>query len=257
MDVNSFFHELFIDSLGLDVLGMEDRFPELIRLVDRRTLPAFSNMIGAKYITYLDLADRASIIRKDYHTEGIEYQLGDPMIDKFHLPILSVEDVKYNNVSGIDPNDPNSTSYYNQIITSRQNMTIENVLFGSEYTYNTTVIDNATPFKPYKEYRGGKVLYLLNWGYQGVVQVIIKTKWPNIVSIPEEYHEWFRQLAEYDIKIKLWNELRYIEDVVTPKGNLQLRFDWSSAAEQRDEFLEKFRIKSHPDRVGARYFQLL
>ncbi|MDE6041035.1 MAG: hypothetical protein K2F99_05605, partial [Muribaculaceae bacterium] len=188
-----------------------------MRLIERRTLPTFSQMVPAKYLTYLDLADRHNIVRKDYHSRGVEYILDDPILDKYELPILGVEKVEYNNVAGVDPYDPNSTSYYNQIITARSNMTLENVLMGSEYTRNRTEIDNATPFKPYKEYRGGKVLYLLNWGYEGVVEITIKTRWPNIVSIPEEYKEPFRMLAEMDCKIYLWNELKYIEDVVTPK----------------------------------------
>lgn len=257
MDVNRFFHTLFIDSLGLPSFGLEGQYRDLVKLIERRTLPTFSDMVPAKYMTYLDLADQSKIVKKDYHSRGVEYYIDDPMLDKFNLPILGVERVRYNNVSGVDPYDPDSTAYYNSLITSRQNLTLEGLLMGSEYTYNRTLADNATPFKPYKEYRGGRILYLMNWGYHGLVEIEIKTAWPNIVSIPEEYAESFLQLAEYDCKISLWNELRYIEDVVTPNGNLQLRFNWEGMDKERLDFLQQLRSKSLPDRVGPRYFQLL
>ena len=173
MDVNRFFHTLFIDSLGLPSFGLEGQYRDLVKLIERRTLPTFSDMVPAKYMTYLDLADRSKIIKKDYHSRGVEYYIDDPMLDKFNLPILGVERVRYNNVSGVDPYDPDSTAYYNSLITSRQNLTLEGLLMGSEYTYNRTLADNATPFKPYKEYRGGRILYLMNWGYHGLVEIEI------------------------------------------------------------------------------------
>lgn len=257
MQVNDFLKEVFEDRMGLDYLGLDYRFAELVQLIERKTLLAFSNCIGVKYLTYLDLSDRSKVVRKEYHSRGVEFQIDDPILDKFNLPILGIETVRYNNVSGVDPYDPDSTEYYNALITSRQNMTLEGMLMGSEYTYNRTQTDNATPFKPYKEFRGGRILYLRNWGYHGLVEITVKTTWPNLVSIPEEYHEEFIQLAIYDIQIKLWNEMKYIEDVPTANGNLQLRVDWSGAENERRDFLRDLKQKSLPDRVGPRYFQLL
>lgn len=257
MQVSDFLKDLFEDRMGLDYLGLDSRFPELVQLIERKTLLAFSNCIGVKYLTYLDLSDHSKVVKKDTCTRGVEYHLDDPVLDKFHLPILGVDRVSYNHVNGLDPYDPESAGYYDGILTSRNNMSFEGVLFGSELATNRTLIDNATPYKPYKEFRGGRILYLRNWGYQGVVEVEIKTAWPNIVSIPEEYHEEFTTLAMYDIQIKLWNELRYIEDVPTANGNLQLRFNWESAENDRKEYLRELKQKSLFDRSGPRYIQLL
>lgn len=257
MNVNSFLKELFEDRLGLDYLGLDYRFAELVQLIERKTLLGFSNCIGVKYLTYLDLGDHSKIVRKDYHTRGVEYHIDDPMLDKFRLPILGVETVRHNNISGVDPYDPDSTEYYNSIITSRQSITLEGLLMGSLYTENRTMTDAAIPFKPYKEFRGGRILYLRNWGFVGTVEIELKTTWPNLVSIPEEYHEDFIQLAIYDIQIKLWNELKYLEDIPTANGTLQLKVDWSNAENERRDFLRELKTKSLPDRMGPRYFQLL
>lgn len=257
MQVNNFLKGVFEDRLGLDYLGLDYRFAELVQLIERKTLLAFSNCIGVKYLTYLDLSDRSKIVRKDFNSRGVEYHIDDPILDKFRLPILAVESVRYNNATGVDPYDTNSTEYYSSLITSRQNMTLDGLLMGSESSTNMLLTDTAIPYKPYKEFRGGRILYLRNWGFTGIVEVELKTTWPNLVSIPEEYHEDFTQLAIYDIQIKLWNELKYLEDVPTANGNLQLRVDWSGAEGERKDFLRDLKQKSLPDRMGPRYFQLL
>lgn len=257
MNVNNFFRTLFEDTLGLDVLGLDNRFADFVKLIDRNTLVTFSNLIPAKYLTYLDLSDPRNIVRKDRHTLGVEYYIEDEVLDKFNLPILSVEKVEPNNVGVVDPYDPSSSAYYSSLIASRQNLTLEGVFMGSEYTRNRTLIDSAIPFKMYKELRGPRTLYLRNFAYEGEVELTLKVPWPNIVSIPEEYKEILLTLCQYDIKIKLWNELKYVEDVVTPTGNLNLRMDWESAAKDREDYIQQLRLKTIPDRMGPVYFHIL
>ena len=257
MNTNQFYRELFEQNLGLDSLGLEDRCSELVKIVDSTTLLAFGNLIPIKYLHYLDLTDTSKIVKKEQHTLGVEYYIDDPVLDKFHLPILGIEKIEYNNVGDVDPYDPDSTAYYNSVITSRQNLTLESVLFGSEYSYNRVLTDAAMPFKRHHELRGQRVLYLKNYAIQGTVEVTLKTRWPNVVSIPEEYHEDFLHLATLDCKIKLWNDLVYLTSVVSPEGNLELNFDWSNAEQERSDFLRELRTRSFPDRTGPMYFQIL
>lgn len=257
MNTNQFYRELFEQNLGLDSLGLEDRCSELVKIVDSTTLLAFGNLIPIKYLHYLDLTDTSKIVKKEQHTLGVEYYIDDPVLDKFHLPILGIEKIEYNNVGDVDPYDPDSTAYYNSVITSRQNLTLESVLFGNEYSYNRVLTDAAMPFKHYHELRGQRVLYLKNYAIQGTVEVTLKTRWPNVVSIPEEYHEDFLHLATLDCKIKLWNDLAYLANIVTPEGNLELNFDWSNAEQERSDFLRELRTRSFPDRTGPMYFQIL
>lgn len=258
MNVNLFYQELFEYTLGLDVMGLTGSYTELVKMIDRKTLMTFGNLIPAHYLTYLDLSDSSHIVKKEHQTLGVEYYIDDPVLDKFNLPILALESVEYNNISSVDPYDPNSTAYHNSLLTSRGNITLESVLFGSEYTRNRTLLESTIPYKRYKELRGPRTIYLKNWGYQGTVEIRLKTRWPNIASIPEEYRDVLMTLAKFDVKIKLWNELRYMEDVVTPNGNLNLRIsNWESAEQDREEWIRDFRVKSFPDRVGASYFYVL
>ena len=48
MNVNNFFRTLFEDTLGLDVLGLDNRFADFVKLIDRNTLVTFSNLIPAE-----------------------------------------------------------------------------------------------------------------------------------------------------------------------------------------------------------------
>lgn len=257
MDVNGFYREVFNDTLGLDILGLENQFPALVRLVETKTLLTFSNYIPALYRMYLDLEDRTNIIRNDEHTLGVEYYLNDPVLEKFHLPILGVEKIDYNDAGVVDPYDPNSTAYYSSVVASRNNITLESVLMGSEYTYNRTLTDFAFPWKRYYEYRGGNVLYLRNYAFGGRAEITIKTRYPNLTAVPEEYREIFITLAKYDIRIMLWNQLKYLQNIVTPSGNLDLQFDWSSIEQEREDYLRELRNRTLPDRVFNYYFHIV
>lgn len=109
MNVTKFYKDVFEDSLGLDVLGLEDRFTDLVRLIERKTLLTFGQYVPAKYLTYLDTSDPANIVPKVHDTQGVEYYISDPILDKFDLPILGVDLINYANYNVTDPYDPQST----------------------------------------------------------------------------------------------------------------------------------------------------
>lgn len=258
MDVHNMYKEIFIDTLGLDVLGLESKYQTLVKLIETKTITTFSQYIPALFITFLDLEDRSLVIRDDKATVGVEYVLDDPVLDKFNLPILGIEKIDYNNVGDTaDPFDPNSSAYYESIINSRQGITLEGVLMGAEYTYNSTLFNAAYPWNRYYELRGPHTLYLRNYAAGGTAEITVKTRYPNIASIPEEFREVFITLAVLDCQIYLWNNLRFINDIVTPSGNLSLPFDWSGAGGERADFLRDLRSRSLPDRVGMSYFRII
>lgn len=258
MDVNSFYREVFEDILGLDVLGLESQYPQLVKLINRRTIKTFSNYIPCKYMMYLDLSDRTKIVPSSSDYVGVEYYLQDDSLNKFHLPIKELLSVNYMSTSNVDPYDPQMGSYFSWVNMSRQNLTFDDILMGSEYTYNRSLTDSAIPFKPYHELRGSHILYMKNYFYDGTVGILIRTDFPNIVSIPDEYREWFIRLSVYDIKIRLYNELKYLEDIVTPSGNLNLRVsDWDSAYKEREDFLMDLKKASFPDRVADKFFAIV
>lgn len=258
MDVNRFYKELFEYTLGLDVLGLESQFPEFVKLVEEKTIPTFGQYLPVKYKIYMDLTDEKNIIRKDHQTLGVEYYLSDPVLEKYHLPILDVLQINYNNLSDVDPYDPESAAYYSSVIASRNNLSLEGVLMGAEYSYNRLLTDFAMPWKKFYELRGSHVLYLRNFTFEGTVEIIVKTLYPNLVAIPEEYRNVMMDLAKYDIKIKCWNELKYLPSIVTPVGNIDLKIDdWENAERERDDYLKDLRTRSFPDRVMDHYFRLV
>ena len=259
MDVNRFYTDIYERIMGLDVLGLEDRFRDLTRLIDEKTLPTFSQYVPAIYRTYLDLQDRSKIIpKKDHHTLGVEYYIDDPVLDKFKLNILGLEDIQVNNPGIVDPYDPDSSAYYSSIIAARSNLTLEGMLMGAEYTYDRTLMDTAVPYKRYQKLVGPRTIYLQNWAMNSTVELYLKVKWPNIVSVPEEYKEPLTTLAILDIKMYLWNSLKFIPQVQLPNGSLELRIDdYENAYREREDFLKELRRQSLPDRVGNHFFQIL
>lgn len=257
MDVSKFLKELYIYTLGLDVLGLESKFPDLTRLIEEKTITTFSNYVSAYYKIYLDLEDESRIIRKDNMTLGTEYDIHDPVLQKFRLPILGIEQIDYNNNGAVDPYDPNSSQYYSSVIASRNNLSLETVLIGSEYTYNRTLTDFSMPWKRYYEYRGNNLLYLRNYAFGGTIEITCRVPWPNLVSVPEEFRLELMALAKFDVKCKLYSSLKYLENVVTPAGNLDLKVsDWDSAERDREDYLRELRTKAFPDRVAIRFFQV-
>ena len=48
--------------------------------------------------------------------------------------------------------------------------------------------------------------------------------------------------------------MRYLESVVTPAGNLDLKFNWDNAEQEREDFIKELRTRAFPDRVQTRYF---
>lgn len=250
MDVNVFYKTLFEDTLGLDVLGLESRFKDLVELVNRTTLLTFSDHIPCLYTTIVDPNDHRYVIGKERSHYGKEYYLNDETLERFNMPILDIVDANWA--------DTVRSGFFGEIVQAHQYYDVMDMMIGAEQTYMTTLADSAIPFKPDYDYRGGNVIYFRNIPDNTLVELVIKTKFPNLVSIPDAYMESFKKLAAFDIKIKLWNELKYIEEVVTPAGNMNLKIsNWESAEQDREEWLKDFRVKSAPDRFGWMYFTLL
>ena len=254
MDVSNFYREVFEDTLGLDILGMTDQYREFVELVNRKTLPIFSQYIPCKYYTYVHLDKcMGELIRDEaYNRIGREYYLDDPVIDKFNLQINSVDRVELATGTQFDPE---ASWYYSSVLTSRQNISLDSILMGAESTYGRNIADFAIPFKHYFEYRGNRVLYLKNFSYNGLAEVSMSVNWPNVASVPMEYHNDLVKLAKLDLQIRCWSNLRYLENVPLPTGGtLDLKFDWASAEQDRDDFLRELKTRSLPDRVGHHGF---
>ena len=249
MDICNFYTEIFEDTQGLDILGLEDQYKDFVELINRKTLPVFSQAIPCHFYTYVDLsAYGKECVYEDRNRVGREYYMDDPVIDNFGLHILGVDRVE---VATGTQFDPDASWYYSSVITSRQNISLDSILMGAESTYGRNLADSAIPFKKYHEYRGERVLFLQNYPFEGLVEVCLSVNWPTLASVPEEYRNDLVRLAKYDLQIKLWPNLRYLENVPLPSGGtLDLKFDWSSSEQEREDFLQELRRRTLPDRVN-------
>ena len=60
------------------------------------------------------------------------------------------------------------------------------------------------------------------------------TRWPNLTSVPSEYKESLKTLCKLDIKTYLWQQIKFLENITLPTGNIDLRVaDWESAERDR------------------------
>jgi len=187
---------------------------------------------------------------------GREYYLKDYTLEKFNLPILEIMGVDLTITT--DDSATERDAYYSTLIPDSRAIDLETMLLGAENTYLETLTRASIPFKRRHQLRGAQNLYLQIYPTMGIVEVVIKTSFPNLSSIPEEFKETLMDLAKLDVKIKLYNELKYLEDVVTPSGNLNLKIsDWDSAERDRTDFIKDLRIRSFPDRIGSGYFTIV
>lgn len=245
MNTNLFIKDLFEDTLGLDVLGLEFMYPELIKMINKQSLKTFSANVSCAYDVLLDLGDTTKIraSRSFGLQDEIDYELTDPILQIFNLPILDILTVKAEYQASI----------YNGY--SGGNMGVFDILLGSEQTTTKTLASSALPFKKYFTMKSDKILTLRGYPKTGKCYVKIRTRFPSMQALPEFYAEEFKTLCKYDIKIKLWNQLKFIEDIVTPNGNLNLKIsDWESAERDRVDYLKDLKIRAFPDMVGTFYY---
>ena len=258
MNVNQFLHELFEYDLGLDAMGLSNQYRELVKLIDTKTLTTWSNYVPARLLTYIDLRSNRNLVRKDFREAAAEYYIEEPLLDQFKLDILGLGRLEPVGTGSVDPYDPESSAYYSSIIASRQMMTLEDVLMSSEATRSRSLINTAYPWQMEKELVGPRTVRFKNVTDTTGYTLELFVPWPNVCSIPEEYRESFKTLCKLDIKITLWNSCKYVEQVVTPTGNLDLRIsDWESAERDRDEYLRNLKNQSLGDRVGPNFFFIL
>jgi len=258
MDVNQFFRELFEYDLGLDAMGLENQYRELVRMIDTKTLTTWSNYVPARLTTYIDMRSNRNLVRKDFREASAEYYIDEPLLDQFDLQILGLGRLEPVGTGSVDPYDPESSAYYSSVIASRQVLTLENVLMSSEATRSRSLINTAYPWQIEKTLVGPRTVRFKNITDTTGYTLELMVPWPNVVSLPTEYKESFKTLCKLDIKTWLWTQLKFVQDVVTPNGNLDLRIsDWESAERDRDEYLRNLKNQSLGDRVGSSFFYIL
>jgi hypothetical protein len=242
--------ELFEDEMGLDTLGLEYLYPELVKLIQRRTLPDFYQHFWCFYPYEFDVRDKSKMIPSRFATNTAEYRVVDETVDSFKMEIIDVHLDK----SAIEKNEydhtQNRTGYINNLI--EWGGSFDDVLLGSLAADTMSTQRYMVGLAPVVKLMGDKVLSVKNIpsGMNHLVTLTVVI--PSIIPIRMIYKRQFIALAKLDVQTWLWNRLKYMQDIVTPAGNIDLKIsDWESSANDRESFLKELRQISYADRMAT------
>ena len=74
---------------------------------------------------------------------------------------------------------------------------------------------------------------------------------PNGESIPETCYDSFMELAELDVEVFCWNNLRFYDELPTAFGTVKINSaQWEGAKEKRKVLLDDWRDKFHVDEAS-------
>ena len=102
--------------------------------------------------------------------------------------------------------------------------------------------------EPTWDYLGHNKIRLFGWPLAQVEMVVACNHLANGESIPDGCYESFMSLAELDVKILLYNTLKYYHEIPTAFGNVNLRIeDYQPAIEEKKALLKEWGDVAHLD----------
>lgn len=247
--------ELFEDEMGLDTMGLTNLYPDLVEVIQKRTLPVFSEMFPCVYPYLLDPSDKSKRIADEYGGNVNEYRIEDPVLESYVLKVIS-----YQKLYPAYKKDPYAHGYNNMYIGGMGDtgMNYDDILLGTVISSTRSTIRQAVGMNPTCKLKGSNVLAIKNFADFAPYIVELIVTYPNINSIAETYKRFFMNLAKYDVGIYLYQKMKYVEDVVTPAGNLNLKIsDWESFPREKEDYIKELLTLSFPDRVMDNYFMAI
>lgn len=244
--------ELFEDEMGLDTMGLTMYYPQLIETIQKRTLPVFSELFPCIYPYIMDPRDNSKKIPDKYGGSTIEFRIEDHVLDDFGLKVMghgqfypAYEKKEY---------DSGYNTMYLGGMQSYGN-SFETILLGSIENSTRSVMRQAIGMNPVCELKGPKLLALKHLPDFSPYIIELLVTYPGVNSIQETFKRYFLNLAKFDVGIFLYAKLKYVEDVITPAGNLNLKIsDWESYPRDKEDYIKELRSISFPDRVLNSYF---
>lgn len=245
--------ELFEDEMGLDTMGLTSFYPALIETIQKKTLPVFSELFPCVYPYLLDPNDMANRIPDAYAGSSVEYRINDPMLDSFGLKVLS-----YKHMYPAYKKDEYEKGYQGQYLGGIYgyggNM-LDDMLIGNIQGSINSKYREVLGMNPVCKLKGTKLLELKHFADFNPYIVELIITYPNVNSIQETFKRYFLNLAKFEVGIYLYNKLKYMEDIVTPAGNVNLRIsDWEGYPRERDDYITQLRELTFPDRVDGIYY---
>ena len=117
---------------------------------------------------------------------------------------------------------------------------------------NANLVSMAAPAITFK-FESPNIMYLYNFAtsYGEVTISFAVEHAPNLSSISATTWQTFYELATFDIQAFLYNTLKHYSEIQTAYGTINLKIDdWSSAASERKDMLEKMKDLFHLDNLA-------
>jgi len=242
MDINYIMTDIIEYRLGLDMLHLEKYYPKIKSIIEDKTMKVFSQIIPYEledaYII-ADKSDSATTLYDEKETPDgyYQYKIGNPLLENNNVSIMSIISVKDNEgfLGGIGGVRGNTFDVEGMLDYSLQST------FKSKMGFKFKRWDFVPP----------NIVKLKGYGTKDIL-LKLKTQYPNFASIPEGLSETFLELAEFDVKIYLWNKLKFVEDLETPLGNISLKIDsWGDANNERKEWIKEMQEEALKGNLAA------
>lgn len=228
MNISQLMTRLKMD-LGIYVvpLPFENSEKALNDVITTKTLPVFSQFVPRRWEEDLSINDLKQI---DATVDVSTYELPKHL---FFTPIISIMRCEPINTMF------NGAYYSGTPILSGTTDIFEDMLLGSA-TYD--VMSAIAPPFSYDFIRPNKLRIYNMTCYLDKIRLIIGYQHAdNLSTIPVDAEQSFYDLALLDMKIFLYNNLKYYDEINTAYGNIKLRIeDWSNAESQREDLLQKW-----------------
>mgnify|MGYP007025961792 CR=1 FL=1 len=228
MNISQLMTRLKMD-LGIYVvpLPFENSEKALNDVITTKTLPVFSQFVPRRWEEDISINDLKQI---DSTVDVSTYELPKHL---FFTPIISIMRCEPINTMF------NGAYYSGTPILSGTTDLFEDMLLGSA-TYD--VMSAIAPPFSYDFIRPNKLRIYNMTCYLDKIRLIIGYQHAdNLSTIPVDAEQSFYDLALLDMKIFLYNNLKYYDEINTAYGNIKLRIeDWSNAESQREDLLQKW-----------------
>lgn len=228
MNISQLMTRLKMD-LGIYVvpLPFENSEKALNDVITTKTLPVFSQFVPRRWEEDLSINDLKQI---DATVDVSTYELPKHLFFTSIISIMRCEPI----------NTMFNGAYYSGTpILSGTTDLFEDMLLGSA-TYD--VMSAIAPPFSYDFIRPNKLRIYNMTCYLDKIRLIIGYQHAdNLSTIPVDAEQSFYDLALLDMKIFLYNNLKYYDEINTAYGNIKLRIeDWSNAESQREDLLQKW-----------------
>lgn len=244
--------ELFEDEMGLDTMGLSWMYPQLIETIQRRTFPVFSELFPCIYPYVLDPKDTTNRIPDKFSGNSAEFRIEDPVLDDFGLKVLS-----FRQLYPVYEKSEYEHGYNNAYLAGvgAYNGSFDDMLIGNIAAETNSMFRGTLGLNPICKLKGPRLLSIKHFTDYAPYLVELIITYPNVSSMQETFKRYFLNLAKFDVGIYLYAKLKYMQDVVTPAGNVDLKIsEWESYPRDKEDYIRELRTLSFPDRVESIYF---